>query len=281
MAINWALISFIIGGVTVSILYLLNFEVSFFMGRAMMFKDNQNITAIRLTFTILLMLYYIFIKKDFTGVKIFFFLTWPFVLIFLVATGSRVAVICLFLSMLSFFVLISSKDVIRRIGVLFIGFGLIIILIEYISQNLLIINRLMDSFINGDLSGRNFTWQVVFADFMRNPIIGSGLTGYYDNTALLFGYYTSPHNVIIETLSYTGILGTIFFVLFIYRITKHSVRYLKKDNGILPIVLLIPIYGLILSGQLFHPKVAWLILAIIIYATTENYYIKNAKIEKE
>jgi O-antigen ligase len=88
------------------------------------------------------------------------------------------------------------------------------------------------------------------------------------------GAFYSPHNVILEVLSYTGITGLFFYVLFLYRIFKISLKKYKKDGSLLQLLLLIPILGLLLSGQLLAVKIGYVIFA---FCVSRKFSIKDDK----
>jgi O-antigen ligase len=91
---------------------------------------------------------------------------------------------------------------------------------------------------------------------VNNYTFGVGVTG-YDK---LIGEQ-SPHNVLIEVLCYSGIIGLSIFIFFLYKIGQSSYRILKSESNILPLVFFVNSLGLVLTGQIFAQKIIWLIFA--------------------
>ncbi len=98
-----------------------------------------------------------------------------------------------------------------------------------------------------------------------------GQTGYIEYTNFNFGMYKSPHNVILEVLAYTGIIGLFFYLLFVFTAFFQSFPIFIKTKNIVPLVFLLPVLGLLVSGQILVVKLCWFILA---YAASRRYYIK-------
>jgi O-antigen ligase len=92
----------------------------------------------------------------------------------------------------------------------------------------------------------------------KNYLFGIGETGY----ALKIGEM-SPHNVFLEVLCYSGIIGLIIFTWFIIKVIRSAYLARKNVGLILPFLLLIPNLGLLLAGQLLYSKIGWVIFSYI------------------
>ena len=145
----------------------------------------------------------------------------------------------------------------------FFGTLLILCLLFYFSTNKIFSERLINFAIASDNSWRDVIWALLFELISENPFFGQGLTGYSYSSYQIFGSVASPHNAIIETICYTGLVGLIFFVMFLFRIIKQAFTSLNESD-LLPVLLLIPILGVVFSGQVFYPKYIWLMLASIV-----------------
>ena len=145
-------------------------------------------------------------------------------------------------------------------------------------QYTLLGERLLDTAEKGDISSREVIWENVFYIFLPNLFWGIGLPRYQYEVTAAFGYFTSPHNVFIEVIVYTGILGLTIFVVFLFRVIKCAVvKYFKKIE-ILPIILLIPLVGMLFSGQIFGVKIAWVLFAYFISQPFIKYPNSSKKI---
>ena len=119
--------------------------------------------------------------------------------------------------------------------------------------------RLLQTVADQDLAGRDEVWVEIINIVQNNLIFGIGQTGYFS----IFGL-ASPHNVFIEVLIYTGIVGLFLYLVFILRISIYAYKCIKIKGKILPLLLMSPIFGILLSGQILNMKLGWLVLAYII-----------------
>lgn len=154
---------------------------------------------------------------------------------------------------------------------------------ELISSDSIIINRLMDTVETGNTSGRDKIVESLMPYVAESPIWGYGQTGYVNiskkalGRVSIFGnnvYGYSPHNVIVEILLYTGIIGFLLWFRFWWNIGKESWFLYKRKKNLLPGLLCIPILACIISGQLLAAKWAFIIYA---YIMSEYYYLRYAQ----
>jgi len=260
------LLSFALGGILLTILFFLDIKVEAILnGRVTIFGDNPNSIGIKLAISVLILLTYFFDKnRSNRFARFILILLLPLMLKFLTDTGSRVAFISLFAGLLIFVVFRRSFSLFTRITTFIVGIILVIGIWYLLSQNVIISNRLTDSFTERDISGRDLTWEKLTPLILSNIFFGVGTTGYAKYVEGVFHYFTSPHNGIVEALCYTGIFGTFFFFVFVYLVIKRSIFVYKIESNLLPILLLMPFIGLLLSGQIFYPKEVWIIFAYII-----------------
>jgi len=124
--------------------------------------------------------------------------------------------------------------------------------------------RLLSSAQSEDLSGRDEIWKSIFPLIRYHPLFGVGTTGYNLYCYTVFGRFVSPHNVILEILCYTGIAGLSAYLYFFYRISRISYAKFKYSGSIIQLLLLIPILGSIVSGQILLTKIGWVLYAFVI-----------------
>jgi len=113
------------------------------------------------------------------------------------------------------------------------------------------------------MGDRDYLWVLILPLILDSPVIGIGITGYANQMEIFFGGMVSPHNGIIEALCYTGAVGTTFLLLFIFRLWKRASMTKDQNNEILPVILFIPIIGILLTGQIFQSKTIWLLFAYV------------------
>jgi len=273
--ISRGLLFYTIGAIIITIMYFLGISnETNLVGRDTIFGMNQNSLGINLVAANLFIVILIYYNKlNFTFVRFFYII--PFILItaFIFGTASRVAFISLFLSLFLFFTF-TSKSFIGKIF-----FAINILLISFLSYSLFFTNnylftRILTFFNKGDLSMRDDLWLTALDFIYQNPYFGFGETGYIAAYSFLPQEVTFPHNVIIEILCYTGFVGLFLFMNFFIPTISKCLYALKKGDRS-SIILIIPIIGLILSGQIFHLPIVWLILAYII-----ANHLKHLKTER-
>jgi O-antigen ligase len=277
---------FTLGSIILTILYYWGINTEEIIGvknRATIFQNNNNELGLKLCISLLIMIAVIHENRLKMGKKRFlFYAAFPFLFIFLVGTASRVAFISLFLGVITFYFL--QKQIANTKKVFFILL-LIIILIPvwyfYLNSSLLT-ERLGDSIIKGDLSSRDLVWLTSLKLIPENLLFGQGETGYLRSITLLLGYSSSPHSVILEILCYTGIVGLILFLIFFIRIIKCIKRSFIKNKELLPLILIFPVLGMMLSGQILGAKIVWVLFAYMIspYVSRDFQFSKKANNQK-
>ena len=273
------------GGILMSILFSLGIAVEIDEDmRLSMFNENSNGLGIYESIGIIIVLNeFIFYDRLRIGMfRFIFVLSLVPMVALLLATASRTAFLILALSVFLSVLFVNVKvNRLAKIIIIIGGLSGCFYAYEKLSNSdLLIVTRLLRSKEEKSLSGRDDIWKSVLPYGMKKPILGWGETGYvdvskqatgiikYDGT-IAHGY--SPHNVFVEVFMYTGIIGLLIMCLFWFRITNDAYILFKKFHNLLPLLLLIPIYACLLSGQLLTAKWAFVVYAYIL----SDYYYKN------
>jgi O-antigen ligase len=253
-----SMIAFSLGTIILSILFHLNIGVEVTQdGRMSIFEINQNMLGLYACFAIFTFVHLLFGKINISFIGKFILLGIIFLLfLMLIKTGSRGAFLSFVVGI--FFYLFSNKRISRKTKVLITGAFVITttLLWVFFMKNSVLFERLDTSVNDGDLSNRDLIWLNLFDIIVNNYTFGVGVTG-YDK---LIGEQ-SPHNVLIEVLCYSGIIGLSIFIFFLYKIGQSSYRILKSESNILPLVFFVNSLGLVLTGQIFAQKIIWLIFA--------------------
>src|SRR5690554_120355 len=241
-------------------------------GRVSLFGDNENIIGVRMVISSLILTH--IILKYRKRVSKFIYLLLPLAYIPLVTlmlnTGSRLSFISLFLGISVIFILYKKRGVFSKILILGIGTIAAFILFDIAMESEVLGTRLTKTAEQGHLAGRDEIWLDILPLIENNWIVGVGRTGYVEYALRLYGSIKSPHNVIIEVLSYTGIIGLFVFLRFLYKIFLSSFRYLREYNEVVPFVFIVPVSGILLSGQILNFKLGWVIFA---YAASRVLYL--------
>lgn len=144
---------------------------------------------------------------------------------------------------------------------------------DIINLDISSLNRIFDLFLSNDISNLSsvsarqefiYTCFQIFYDY---PIFGCGvgnwgsLANYYYNfseAAVLYLDY--PHNILLEILSETGILGFLFFLLIFYKMI-----FIKKDFNIFYLIFIFYFTNSLSSGDLmdFRFTFLWYFISIL------------------
>lgn len=275
LVLEKAMLSFAMGSLVFALFYFANIGVEYDGGRVSVFGDNENSIGIRMCISIIY-LFYITLNNPlkFGKIRWLFLLSIPFMVGLMGATASRVSFISFILCFSCFTFMYKTRKFYIKLLILLNGCIIGFFLINYILSSELMYNRLINSAEEHDLAGRDEIWKSVLPIISDNPSFGLGITGYSLFTYKIYGKFASPHNVFIEILCYTGVFGFIAFLFFLLIVVQKSYEKFKYDKSVIYLILLIPIFGLILSGQILDTKISWVIFA---FGLSETYRIKKNK----
>ena len=259
------LLSYGFGGITLAIIYYLGIGISIKQGRVSIFGENENAIGLTMCIGLIIMIYYV-VNKNILLKKYKILISFLIITMFILMlkTGSRVAILSFFLAIISMITLLRSKNFKNKIFLFIITSVIFYMLWQYIIVDTMLMNRIILTYENGNIAGREIIWMKVFSIMKNNPIFGVGQTGYELYSEYLFGRARSPHNVFLEIMCYTGVVGLLFFLVFIYRSIKSAILYYKSTYDSLALLLCIPMLGILLSGQMLNRKICWVIFAYII-----------------
>lgn len=267
--------TFALGSILLTLLYNAGIGVENQGGRVQIFGDNQNAIAIRLSIGIITLIYTLINNSlNFKKIRFVFLLPIPLMFKLLVETGSRVGLASVFMS---FFVLVifykTKRKKWSKVVVVLFAIVISIYSIDLLMQSEVMMNRIIRSVEEGDLAGRDHIWSAIIPLIQDNFIFGVGKSGYVAHMINHYGRTASPHNVILEVMAYTGFIGLSIYLFFLYRVSWQAFKAYRIYNLLLPLVLLIPIFGLHLSGQALGSKIAWAIYAFAVSSVfqTNNY----------
>lgn len=266
------LFSFSIGTIVLTILYYFGYGIESDGGRISIFGDNENIIGIRLSMSSIILLYSVISNQfSFNKLRILLLIPIPFMLNFMFQTGSRVAFISFVLCFTIGVILYKTKKIRYKLLLLLLSSGFFIYLFYSIEHSVIILDRLNNTIQHGHLSGREKIWANILSLVANNFIFGVGKTGYQFYMYNIYGTDKSPHNVIMEIFAYTGIIGLGIYIFFLFKITFQAWKIYYKNGILLPFLLMIPVYGVILSAQALNVKIIW---AIFSFSVSSIFYKK-------
>ncbi len=120
----------------------------------------------------------------------------------------------------------------------------------------------------GGMEIRDFEYQSAWNQFLRSPIIGDAYIEEFTN------FY--PHNIFLELLMATGVIGTSFILMPIGRIFLKSRAWFasfrkNKSEVLLLIVFLLILFLSLFSGGLFANPIFWILFSYLAVKTDLGY----------
>ena len=283
-----------IGSITVSVLMFLGIGLTEvpedslgLINRIGFFNAGLNEIALKLSagLVIIISLLYENTLKLKKWTRILLAMTVPLIVITILGTASRTAFLILPICGLTWygFKLMESNN--KFYSLIFGLFSIIIFFSPIIYLGLqfeefqLLATRLEDIGGVGDFSemGRFSLWIGFFSLIFENLIFGNGYSGFDLIAFQYFGFVESPHNVLLEVMLYTGLIGFFLYILFLSRIFLASYKLFKLKKRILPTVIIPIALAFIIILQGLNEKICWLILAYII-GSYMHYFKKFKKI---
>lgn len=278
---SYAINGMAIGTVIMSILYLfgIGVEIDPASYRLSMFGDNENAFGIKLAIGFILIFYNYVLLDYFNLKKKRFLFIIPLLVIVsgIVSSGSRTAFLVLLFEIMICIFAYDKGDIVKKFVVCIIASIVVYFLVNNVFDADLLLDRFRTTIDDGDTSGRGDITRFLLPKILEHPVFGIGHTGYSKVDVLGIAKGFSPHNVIIEVLMYTGVVGLLFIGVFWLKIFKKALVCFKHGE-ILPLVLSIPVIALLLSGQILQTKYIYVIFVYIISRYKQLYAINKSEL---
>jgi O-antigen ligase len=248
-----------------ALLFMLGIGTGIEEGRLTLFGQNPNSIGLFSVFSVLFIISTVFENKQNFRNSRYWLLTFTVPLIYMAAqTGSRTTFLGLFFTLALYFVLKSKTNFSIKLISLLLGGITMYALYSFFMTFDVLRERMISFYTEGNISGRDVIWSYIVPKIMEKPILGVGINGYTKIIGVLYGKFFSPHNVFIELFAYSGILGLLAFLLFVFQILKEGYYRLKNENFVLPILYIFLILFVFLSGQALAVKLFWIIYAYLV-----------------
>ncbi len=141
-------------------------------------------------------------------------------------------------------------------------------------KNIEIINRLLifaEGRSTGEKEVRNYLWESAWQQFLEHPILGDQF--------LERSYLHYPHNIYLESLMATGIIGgTIFLSLIVYLLLLIFRHVLNRQKVVIfSLLLLAALLANFTSGSLFGSVRLWIMIAFFGSITQREIQLFNER----
>ncbi|TAJ12109.1 O-antigen ligase domain-containing protein [Marinilabiliaceae bacterium JC017] len=277
LVLEKSMLSFAIGNVVLSILFFLGIgvEYDFVESRSSIFGDNPNSVGIHMSISLVILIVALIQNRLKIGMVRFAFIPGMIIIFYaMISTGSRVSFIAFFLFLVSFIALFKTRIKWGKPVLMVISILLAIYTWQFYLKTEGITQRLIMALQDGDLSNRVEIWKRIYPIWLENPILGIGRTGYEYVVFSFSNKFLSPHNVILEILCLTGVIGMFFYFIFFFRLFRISYLFYREYSYLLPILLFIPVLGMLLSAQILKVKIGWVIYS---YVLANSLYLSKSR----
>ncbi len=285
-ALSYCLYGLAFGGILMAVFFALKIGVEIDENmRLVMFGENSNALGIYMGLSSMVILND-FILNDELGLgrwRLLFIFAFIPIVGLLVATASRTAFFIFALSVIIIIAFYPEKSIFRKIAFMAFGIGCCVLMVSLLeNSDSLIWQRLTSTIEEKNTSGRTEITEALIPYVFESPIWGYGVTGYVDvakealnHISIIDGVYYgfSPHNVIVEVLLYTGVIGLVMWLAVWWNIGKEAFIMFRRKRILMPVLMCIPILACVLSGQILSAKWAFILYA---YIMVEFYYYRNA-----
>lgn len=134
------------------------------------------------------------------------------------------------------------------------------------------LTRNYNAIFEGDGSGRMFYLKRGWDEFLKHPLIGG---------RSLFSDGTYPHNVFLEVLMSTGLIGAVFIIIYYKFEVQSAIRIVKNINRYKEIAIFVFLFVqyFILdqfSGSIIYSVLVWYLSALLIGLN----FIKELNVKK-
>jgi O-antigen ligase len=231
--------------------------------RQSLFRQNANLSANILAAGLLALVGLAYLRqRSARHVRLF---AWPFVVavgMAIVHTGSRGGLVALATGLLV--MALSGRTARARIRNLFVTLVAAGIL-TWIGYNSELVRERFELAREGNLAGREAIYPAAWQMFLERPLVGWGPG---DNMHALAGRLVAsghtrrdPHNLILELLTATGILGAGPFLIGVWLCVRAAWNARHSTEGVLPLAMISAVLVGNMSGNYIASKLLWLVLA--------------------
>ena len=188
----------------------------------------------------------------------------------MIETGSRGGLVSLGAGLLVF--MLGGRTGWLRLRNIAVGIIALGVLLWASYSSTLMRNRLELTAEKGNLAGRERIFPELLRMFREKPLIGWGpITNKYELGVRLHEIRfprRDAHNMVLEVLTSTGVLGTVPFLVGVGLCALAAWRARRRLHGILPAALVAVVLAANMSGNRIASKVFWLVFAYAIAAAT-------------
>src|SRR5262245_23831320 len=187
----------------------------------------------------------------------------------IIDTGSRGALIALGIGFAAF--AIRGKTLWAKAKSLVIVMAVLGGLVLAVLQTPSLVSRYKQTLTGNDMAGRENIFPTAWGMFKEKPFIGWGpIDNMYElgkRLQIMYGAPVGPdgakdtHNMLLEILTSTGLFGTVPLLICVILCLLAAWRARRGSQGALPIVMVVTVILINMSGNWIASKLDWLMLA--------------------
>ncbi len=261
---------FLIGFSVLFFLFILGFDVSEVQGRQSVLGLNPNRLAFYANFAIILSINLLQNKRN-RRLKIFLLFAIIIMGIYLnIVTASKGGFVGILLVVLVYYYF-KNRSMIGKLANIIKGLMLASILILTFLSNDVLYDRIFETDTKY-MDIRSVIWENALEIVSENILFGVGVFEYEVEFIDIMGKYHATHNEFISILVYTGIVGLLIFIAFLWELFKRANFVSKYENMPMFLSLLALIaFTLFKAGGSFVALYTWVIFSILLTSPMISY----------
>lgn len=185
-----------------------------------------------------------------------------------IQTGSRGGLLSLGAGLAVY--LFSGRTLALRVRNLVLGVGAIVALSVAAERSPMMRARMAAAAEEGNLAGREKIYPAALAMIRERPLLGWGpLENQFEIAVRIHEHKKikrDAHNLFLDLLSSTGVLGTIPFLIGLGLVFRGAWQARRGPLGMLPLAVLLAVFVGCLSGTWIESKILWLAFALAVAA---------------
>jgi O-antigen ligase len=196
-----------------------------------------------------------------------FWLFSGFLLVAIVRTGSRGAIVALLAGLLVFMAKRAGLGLKVKLGLALILCVAALVIASYYIEPVRV--RWEATFTKGDTAGRDVIYANAWDMFLERPVFGWGPAFLFELGSRLGLQTRDTHNLFLWLLDQGGLVGAMPFMGALFLCCRSAWRARKSIQGILPMAMLVCLLVTNMKGTGIHSKLLWLVLG---YAAASGRY---------
>jgi len=244
-------------------------------GRLLLLGMNPNKISISASVAVLFCINLLKYYRHSVKKRFLIYATIPALIYLMISTGSRGGVIGLALAVLVYF-FYKEQGFVRKFQSISIGIFIVVTLALVSLSNDILYNRFFATDDAGLLEDRFLIWSSVQKILSENLLFGVGVFKYETEITRLMGYFVSVHNEFLTIITFSGVIGLLFFIFFLFKVLRAALKSAKKlKNPLFISLFVLLLFTLFKAGGSLLSMRTWFLFAFTLYSSEILTFERN------